>query len=176
MLSVKTMGLMAAIVGGGALAGYAGWKKSGSDGMDFEDRAAFTTSSIVAGMVGGAVLKGIGLRGIGAGLGILGKGAKYGYKAATFHPTAGLVKALDATKAGATLMGGLRYTRKTAGALGLLTAGTVGAVAYGARSNPKATMALTPNGYEDAQSVRERSALIGATGEMVFGLNNTRHG
>jgi hypothetical protein len=71
------------------------------------------------------------------------------------------------------------------GPLGLLAvaAAAVGSIAYSSKSNNEAESYTTQDktGEVDynqgpGMSVKERAGLIGATGDLVFGLNNSRHG
>jgi hypothetical protein len=68
------------------------------------------------------------------------------------------------------------------GPLGLLAmfVGGTAAVAYGSRSNPKPVAYSSTNEYGETEynttSVKERMSMLGAAGNMVFGLNNMRHG
>lgn len=188
MPSVTAIGTMAAAAGGGVFGGLAGWRKSGREGMDSEDRAGFTASSIVAGTAAGYGLNKIGLRRLGQmGKGMYG-GARLASKAAMANPVRSLLNRADATSIGKKALDITGIGRKSVafkGAGGSMAAIAmaaigVGAIAYGARSNPKTNAYASPDGSGgtdyNTQSVKERMGLMGATGDMVFGLNNARHG
>src|SRR5271165_6238206 len=177
---MKTIG---ALAGGGLLAGYAGFKSSGRNpNMDTEDRLAFTGSSIIAGAAAGLALRGLGLRGMGAIAKAGGKAAGMGYKVAKFSPVERMLGKTTARKLG--IGAGFSAYKGHGGTVGLLAllAAGVGATAYNARSNPQpiSRASRDEGGFGEvnplSRNTRERAGLLGATGDMVFGLNNMRHG
>jgi len=183
--SISAMKTIGALAGGGLLAGYAGWRSSGRNpNMDTEDRLAFTGSSVIAGAAAGLALRGIGMRGLGAMAKAGGKAARMGYKAASFSPVERMLGKTTARKLGIGAgFGAYKGHGGTVGLLALMAAG-VGATAYNARKNPQP---IARASREDAgmaevgpmprnNGMRERAGLLGATGDMVFGLNNMRHG
>jgi hypothetical protein len=178
MYSVKTLGLIAAAGSGAAVSGYLGWRKSGKDEMGLDDRIGFTTSSVVAGATGGLALGLLGTRGIAA-------AGKAGYtvlntarKGAMWNPAKAFLKE-GHWRTNFGLKAIPEMARTPLAALAMLAVG-VGAIAYTSRSNPQPTASASRDEYGNTsynqQSVKERMGLLGATGDMVFGLNNIRHG
>jgi hypothetical protein len=170
MPSVSAMSIMTGAALGGAVAGRAGWRHSGRNpDLDKEDRFALTTSSVIAGVAGGAVLGKIGLGNLTMGAKAAGRGMMgIGRAAKGIGPAA---RSMGAGKA--------PWLKGPMKPLALLAAG-VGLLAYGARSQtPTSAYASRDEagGREYNQhSVKERMSMMGVTGEMVFGMNNTRHG
>lgn len=173
--------------------------------MDRGDKAGFIASSTVAGvgvglgLLGGAMaLKSMGYKGLKAASGM----ASTAWKAATWTPLNDMTR-----KAGAPLASGLfgsrgigpRYKfgmaralsgsgvrqgipKGSRGPLGMLalTAASIGAIAYSARSNPQTNAYAERDEFGGTeytqQPLKERLDMMHATGDMVFGMNNSRHG
>lgn len=95
------------------------------------------------------------------------------YKAAMWNP----VKSFMARK-GNPMGIGAGIPKGKGGTIGMLAmlAGGIGAIAYGAASQeqPVAGYAYEENGTYS--STRQRLDMMGADGNVVFGLNNMRHG
>lgn len=172
MLSTKSMALIG-ILGSGAVAGgYLGWNRASRDkNLDFEDRAAFTGSSIVAGAAVAGAAAGIGTT-VASRMGWIGntvyKGSTGAYKAMT----------LGSGKILPSIPNIPKVARGPLAALAILAAG-VGVIAYKSRSNPPTTAYASNDGmggtqYSANTGVKDRLGLLGATGDMVFGLNNMR--
>ncbi len=169
MPSINAIATMAAMAGGAAVLGGAAWKHSGKDeSMDTSDRAGYTGSAVIAGAGGGLALKAIGLRNLGKMAGKAATGANYARKALMSNPTGAGLKRIP------------KGAGKPLAMLALLSA-SVGAIAYGSRSSK---LQNTTNASRDGTSgteyntrpIKERMTMMGATGDMVFGLNNMRHG
>lgn len=184
MPSIGTMKTIGALAGGGLLAGYLGFRSSSRNpNMDTEDRLAFTTSSVIAGATAGLALRGLGMRRIGQIAQFGGKAARMGAKVAAFSPVERMLGKTTARKLGIGAgFGAYKGHGGTVGLLALMVAG-VGATAYNVRKNPQPISRATreDSGYPNispigGMGIRERAGLLGATGDIVFGLNNTRHG
>jgi hypothetical protein len=168
--SINAMKIMAGAAIGGTAAGLYGWKSSADDqDLDAEDRLALTTSSVVAGVAGGAALAKIGPARIGAGIKGLATGAL------------GISKGMGKINAAATKFGaGKAPWLKGPMKLLALTAAIVGVMAYGARSNPQTAAYASRDEAGEMEygdgPVKARMNKMGAVGDMVFGMHNTRHG
>lgn len=196
--SVRT-GVLAAAAGGALLGGRSAWVRSRrNENMDIEDRLAYSTmwgltgAGVVAGTAFTAMKYPSVLRGLYRGGAAAATGA---YKVATYHPLRGFANRATAAvesgtsswlqrrAVGAGIGQGFKAYKGNAGAIGLLATlvAGVGAMAYGARKNPRTRAAASRNEVGDTEyatpsSVRERMGMMGAAGDMVFGLNNSRHG
>lgn len=182
MPSINALASMATMGIGGGLAGRMAWKRSASNPeLDSEDRLAYTTSATGIGAAGALAFKSIGLKNI-SNLATTGNPIGLG-RSLMFNPIRSLRKFPIGKKSldfigigrGASAFKGMGGPIAAIAAL----AGGVGAIAYTARSNPS-TMAYAESDYGETQynqqSVKERMGLMGASGDMVFGLNNMRHG
>lgn len=184
MPSLSAMKMMAAVVGGAAIAGRAMWKHSAKDEtMDTQDRVAATGSLAIGGAVAGLGLNAIGARrlaSIGSGTykttSVLGKAVGSAMMA---RPSESVMKAMGKSKYGFGTFKALHGPTK----LAAMAAATVGTIAIGARKTDK-TPRSEARGQRDeygdtqynTQSVKERVGMMGASGSMVFGMHNTRHG
>lgn len=179
MPSLAALGTIAATMGGAAVGGMAGWRYSNRrDDFDTEDRLGFAASSTVAGGAAGLAMRSIGLRG-------MGRLASGGYSAAATggrlmmaNPARSIMRKMGREKFGFSTFS---KTGLKAGAMATLAVAGIAAIAYSARSNPETQAYAAPNGYGEtdyipASTVRDRMNLLSATGDMVFGLNNSRHG
>lgn len=174
MPNINVIKIMAGAAIGGIGAGVLGWRSTADNpNMDTEDRFAFATSSAVAGIVGGAVLGGIGIS-------RLAKSTVMGVKGAA-RGTMGAFQAVKGIGSVARKMGAGKapWLKGPAKVLGLAAA-TTGVLAYGARSNPQTAAYAYRNEVGEVEynqrPVKQRMDMLGATGDMVFGLNNLRHG
>lgn len=171
MPSVNALSIMALAVGGAALAGTAAWKHSAKDqSMDTADRAGYTASLAIGGATGALALNHIGLGRLSKGLGHVHGAAKTAAKYGSWRPGKAAMGALGIKR--------IPGAKKAFGGLALL-AGSIGALAYGAHK-AEASAGTVNQPDEDRMpqrsSTRERLGLLGATGDLVFGLNNARHG
>lgn len=188
MPSFNSITSVTAFAAGGTLAGIGGYRHASRVGMDTEDRLGFTTSSVIAGGAAGYMFKQIGPKRLGQFATGAYNAARFTGKAAMANPLRSLANRVDKTATGrkildATGIGrGAKAFKGMGGpvaALAMLALG-IGAVAYSARSNPKVDAYSSSDGTGgteyNSQSMKERMGLIGATGDVVFGLNNSRHG
>lgn len=174
MFSTNAMKIMAGAAAGGVGAGMLGRKHAANDpDMDTEDRFAFTTSSVIAGIAGGALLGKIGI-------GNLAKGAVAGARGIAGGAVSIGRVAKGVGSVARTMGAGKAPWLKGPMKLLAVTAASVGAVAYGARSKPQTAAYASRNEEGETEysqhSVKERVGMMGAAGDMVFGMHNTRHG
>ena len=174
MPSANAIAIMAGAAAGGIGAGRLGWRSSGRNpDMDQSDRMAFTASSAVAGIAGGAAIAKIGPGRIAAGMKNLAMGT---FRSAQAARGVGKGVSAAASKMGAGKAPWLKGPMK----LLALTAASIGVMAYGARSKTPTSAYASRNEAGEMEygqrSVRDRMDMMGVTGDMVFGMNNTRHG
>jgi hypothetical protein len=177
MPSISAISMMIGAGAGIGAGGVYGWKKATREGYDTEDRLAFAGSSAMAGGGAALALNAIGIRHI-IGVGSAGlTGMNVARKGLMWNPIKTALKAGGRTKFGISAIP--KGLRGPLAGLALM-AGGIGAVAYGARSNPQPNMYSSNDEYGNVQynqqSVKERMGLLGAAGEMVFGMHNMRHG
>ncbi len=180
------VGIAASAIAGAGITARIAWNRSARNkNMDTEDRAAYSTmwgltgTGIGLGAYGMATNPGAATRG----LQMLGIAAKGTYKAATWNPLRSLANTAVGKRIGIG-QGFRNFTGARGGVMAGLAilAGGVGAMAYGARKNPQTTAYASRDQrgggttYESPSSVKERMGMLGAAGDMVFGLNNARHG
>lgn len=161
--------LALAIMGGTAAGGYLGYRSGRDDqSMDSSDKIGMTVMSAATGGVLGAAGNYIGWGKIGSAFKTAGKSGMMAGRFLAQTKTILGQKAFKIPKMAKGPLGGLA-----------LAAAAVGLVAAGSRTR-------VPNEREDSgqsetfnqlgSGVKERMGLLGATGDMVFGLNNQRHG
>jgi hypothetical protein len=169
--SINAISIMAGAAAGGIGAGMLGWRSSAdNEDLDTNDRAAFTASSAIAGLVGGgAALAAVGPYRIGMGLKAAVKGTYSTGK--SISKINSVARSLGAGKAP-----WLKGPMKVLG----LTAATVGVMAYSARSNPQTAAYASRDETGQAEytnsSLRDRMNTMGAVGDIVLGMHNKRHG
>lgn len=180
MISFGAVKTMAAFGGGVALAGNYGWNRAkNDDSLDISDKLGFATSFAAAGGASALALKTIGLGRL-TKVGALttagaSKAAGLAYKAK--NPLLPLLTKVGGGKG----FGSFNHSWGPIGALAMFAAG-VGAVAYSSRSNPQVSaQAYSEDGETRYQlgndrPVKGRMESMNALGDMVFGLNNSRHG
>lgn len=176
MPGIGAMKTGVALGGGVGLGGLLGWRAAQRDeSMDTTDRFGYTASAAVAGGTGALALKTLGLGRLGKYGTSAMKGANYASKTLMWNPLKGAVGKPGTMGFGKGIPKGVGGPMA---ALAMFAVG-VGAVAFGARSRPQTT-AYGSNEYGETQynrqSVKERMGMMGAVGDMVFGLNNARHG
>jgi len=166
---------MIAGLGSGVAGGYYGWKQAQQNrDFDTEDRVKFFGSSVVTGLA--------------AGTGLTVAGA-LALKTVSFGDATRVAKGLygmgKASYKGLTLGSGkilptIRIPKgagKPLAGLAMLAAG-IGAIAYSYRSDPQTAAYAASDGAGGAQynSTRSRLDSLRADGNILFGLNNLRHG
>lgn len=182
MPSINAMAVMAAAAGGATAGGYFGWKHSANDpSMDREDRFGYAASLTLGGAGAGLAMKAIGVKGLGrmAGMGAklgtgLAKAAMPAIKMGSIRPGRAMLKALGREKSPL-------IAKWAKGPLKALALGAtiLGGVAYSSRERPASeTYGSRGDGGTEysQQPIKDRMNLLHATGDMVFGLNNARHG
>lgn len=166
--------LALAIMGGSIAGGAIGYSSAAGDpSQDLSDKAGSTVMSAITGGVLGGIGSYLPWKAIGrgaAGMGKVGMGAGRALKA---NPMRAAMKAMGREK--------FSIPKPLKGPLGLLalTAAAIGITAMGAKGrvpNEREEYADSSNFGMRGQGVKERMGLLGATGDMVFGLNNSRHG
>lgn len=169
--------LTLAILGGSVAGGYLGYRAVRNDEtMDTSDRAGSVTMSAALGGVAGAGASYIGFKNLAKGAAFAGSfGAKAAYgtgKMMTANPIRTAMRGLGRKSFG--------IPSVMKGPLGLLalTAISIGAVAAGSRNRVgvETEDQAQRDNFGRGSSVKERAGMLGATGDMVFGLNNQRHG
>lgn len=168
---------------GGAMGAKMGWNRSGQDATveSPADRFAYAGSSSIAGMgaglglgIGALALRNRDLRRVGTNMiGVAGSAAYSGIRG---PKTMNLTREIM-SKMGREKFGWGSVPKMVKGPIsGLLLAGAaiagIGIASMTNRDTPPADNDPQPQG----QTVRERMGMIGASGDMVFGLNNVRHG
>lgn len=177
VLSISALSKATLIGGGGVLAGMTAHRHY-ANRKDIDTSDKFGMDAMWAATGGGLVAAGtaIGAKRLGTMAGIGYTGMRTASKALFSHP---MSKALGSKNAFRSIP---KFAR---GPLGLLAiaAASVGSIAYSAKSDNEAESYTTSDGMGGTtynkgpgMSVKERAALIGATGDLVFGLNNSRHG
>lgn len=176
MPSINALSIMGVAVGGAALAGTAAWKHSAKDPtMDSADRVGYTGTLAAFGATGALALKHIGLGRLGTGIQFAGKAASKAGHLAMMNPGRAAFRAMGRKSFGLKSVPG---SGRVLGTMAIMAAG-IGAMAYGAHraENETMTMSRPDDDRMPARGgARERAGLIGATGDIVFGLNNSRHG
>lgn len=175
MPSVNAMKLMMAAGIGAGTAGVFGFRHAQRDRtMDSEDKLGFTASSAIAGTAVGLGLGYIGPgRIMSAGMGI----GKAAYGAASSIPSKAAMKVMGARigfKAGPKeLQSTLKAARGTLTGLAMAAA-AVGVAALTRRHDHEREDIAESD--IPRNSVRERLDMMNSAGDVVFGLNNARHG
>lgn len=161
--------LALAIMGGSVAGGYAGYRARRNDSnMDMSDKAGTT---VMSALMGGAVAMGataVGWGRIGSGVMKAGKSATMVGKGLMHSKTILGAKAFQIPKAARGPLGVL--------ALGVAAIGAVAASAGSRVPNEREEYGSNENFGQIGSGIRERMGMLGATGDMVFGLNNSRHG
>lgn len=181
MPSFANMSMLAA-AGGGAIAGATmGWNRSANDPRvrDSEDRMHYTMSSTVLGGSIGAGLGGVSL--MSKAIGFKGMSTLTGTGASSMSYLATKGASL-ATSAGRSAMGAgkaiwnLPTPFKAAGLIGLGAAIAGRSLIH--RDDRPADAYATPDGAGGISydPVKQRMNALNASGDMVFGMHNLRHG
>lgn len=161
---------MAGAASGIGIGAYLGWGRAKKNTTwDAEDRIGFTASSAI---FGGA-----------AGLGIGAVGVK-GIRGAASSAFDGINNTRKIVSGSISRLSGSKWKgiSQLKGPMAFLafTAASVGLMAYGSRPNPQTTAYGSPDEMGGTQysenPIKRRVGLLGATGNMVFGMNNSRHG
>lgn len=172
---------MSSAIGGAGLFGYMGYRHSQEAGYDASDTIAYTSSSsaigALTGVAGGAIARSVGFKGVSeAGVASIAAGRGL-WKGLTWNPLKTAMKAAGREKFGYKSIP--KPLRTPLLGLAIMAAG-VGAIAYGSRNTVEPKAYASPDGYSgtsyNSQSVKERMGMLGAAGEMVFGMHNMRHG
>lgn len=171
MPGIKALSIMAGTASGIGVGAYLGWgRASKNKDLDMEDRLSFTTSSAIAGGVAGLAAASLGTKGITGTAGAIFNGVNNTRRIAS---KAGSMMFKSKWKGIPQLRGPMK--------LFALTAAAVGVMAYGARPRPETAAYAAPDEmggveYNQESSVKRRTGMLSATGDMVFGMNNSRHG
>lgn len=177
MPSFNSLSTTGALGVGAFVGGRRGWAKSQEDDtMDAGDRAGYTASHIVRGAAIGLGLKTIGVGGFTTAGKMLAGGMGLARKATKWNPLKPALMKIGGGKGFASIT---KEARMPLAGLALFALGGL-ALAYSSRpKNPTAAYANRDENEEveyTEQPVRQRMGLLKATGDMVFGLNNSRHG
>ena len=182
MPSIASLGTIAFAGGGAAAGGLLGYRHaSGREDFDLQDKLGFSASSAIAGASGGLALRYIGLGRASSGLGIAAKGITKGTGLLMANPARSLMRKMGRTEFG---LNAIPKRVRGLGAVGLTAVAGVAAIAYSSRSNPPVTAYASDdqvggtdyNSAPQGMTMREKMSMIGASGDMIFGLNNSRHG
>lgn len=182
MPSISSLGTIA-FAGAGALGGgVLGFSHaSGRQDMDNPDRLGFAASSALAGAAGGLALRSIGMRRVAGGLRTAARGARAGIKMLMANPARTLLRKMGRTEFG---YSAIPKRVRGLGAIGLTAVAGVAAIAYSSRSNPQVSAYASDDQVggtdytpgPEHMSMKEKIGMMAASGDMVFGLNNSRHG
>lgn len=183
MPSLNAITMLGLAGAGGVMGAKVGWNRAGEDPTveSSADRFAYAGSATIAGVgagfaagIGALALRNRDVRRVGSSL--LGSGISAGYAGLKAPKTMNLTREIM-SKMGRTKFGWGSVPKGLKGPVsGLLMAGVaiagMGIASLMNRDTPPAANDPQPQG----QTVRERMGMIGASGDMVFGLNNVRHG
>lgn len=176
MPSINAFSTMASMSIGAGVTGSLAFKRSANDqSMDLSDRVGYATSLAGAGAVLGLGAKSLGVSRLGSLTAATARGARTAGRVFTANPSKALFKAAGRTKFG--WNSAPKPLRGVLLALSLSAAAT-GGIAYGSRDTVEKDDVAVNSGANQVyiQSVRDRLKMLGTTGDMVFGLNNMRHG
>lgn len=178
MPSFNALSAMAAVAAGGVIGGYLGYRHSQRDPSirDNGDTLGFSASAAIAGSASALALKTVGLSKLGMAAKNVGSGANKVSRALMYHPLRDFAEARGVKFGFKTIP---KAMRTPLAALAFL-AGSVGAIAYSTRNTPDTSAYgsrdQSGNTQYNVQSLKERMGMMGASGDLVFGLNNMRHG
>lgn len=178
MPSISNLKTIAGMSAGAGLGGFGGYKYArGRDDFDTEDKLGFAASSAIAGAAGGLALRAIGLGRLGSMAGGTAKAGAFTGKMLMANPARSIMRKMGRQNFG---YKSIPKPIRTAGLIGATAVAGIAAIAYSSRSKPQTSAYASQDEYGEtqysAQSTRERMGMLGATGDMVFGLNNSRHG
>lgn len=169
--------MMIAASSGVAIGGTLGWKHAQKDEtLDKSDRVSFASTSALLGGVTGLAVRHAGLNSVSNGLIGSVKTANTASKILAYNP----IKDVSMKLGRKTF--GLKSLSKVQGPMKLLAfvAGSVGLIAYGSRTPSHTEAYASPDGLGgtdyNKSTTSDRMNRLNATGDMIFGLHNSRHG